>query len=218
MVSPGSSHGWLISWDHSTVRVGHQCWNTGKGSSVSDGAGSNRCNSWNNGRHDWSNGGNGGWASHISWARSNGSVEGCTLGCQMISPGGDNSWLVSWGHGAVGVGNQSWDTSEGSHIWARGDGGSNGASVSDGASGDWCHSWGNGWSGNVAWSGGDSGLQGNALGSQVVSPGGDNGRLVGWGHSAVGVGNQLGHMDWQGGEVLGAGDSSGSKGGLRMGE
>ena len=128
----------------------------------------------------------------------------------MVSPGGDNSWLVSWGHGAVGVGNQSWDTSKGSHIWSRGDGASNGASVSDGASGDWCNSW----SGNVAWSRGDSGLEGNALGCQVVGPGGDNSRLVGWGHGAIGVGHQLGHMDREGGEVLGAGDSSGSKGGL----
>ena len=132
----------------------------------------------------------------------------------MVSPGSNNSWLISRGHSTIGVGNQLGDM-EGSNIWATGNWASNGTSITDWASGDWASNWGNGWASNISWARGNGSLKGNTLGSEMISPGGDHSWLVSWGYSTIGVGDQLGHMDWQGWEVLGAGNSSGSEGSLK---
>ena len=213
VVSPGGGNSWLVSWDHSTVGVGNQGWDTSKGTSIADGTSvSNGASSnWGN---SWGNGGNS-WAGNVSWAGGNGSMEGSTLGGQVVSPGSNNSWLISRGHSTVRVGNQSRDTSKGSNIWATGNGASNGTSIADGASGDWASNWGNGWASNISWARGNGSLKGNTLSGQMVSPGGNNSWLVSWGHSTIGVGDQLGHMDWQSWVVLGAGNSSGSKDSLK---
>merc|ERR550517_1154499 len=102
------------------------------------------------------------WNSWDSWnsranksgARCNSSMECGPLGSQVVGPGCNNSGLISRGHGTIGVRNKLWDTGQGSGIW---------------------QSWGNGRAGNGS---GDGSPESSALGGQVVSPGGNNSRLV----------------------------------------
>ena len=59
---------------------------------------------------------------------------------------------------------------------------------------------------SVSWSAGDSGMEGMALGGQMVGPSSDNGWLISWGHSTVRVGHKL----WDTGQWANVG--AGSKG------
>jgi len=214
VVSAGSHNCWLVSGDNSTVGVSNQGWDTGEGTSIWQSWGK----SWHSrgdGTDGTDSGGNWGWGK--SWAsnwadqagaRSNGSVESSALGSQVVSPGGNNSWLVGWGHGTIGVSNQLWDTSKGTNVlagssndggcWGN-DGASPGNDGGNGGSGISHRSSSNGSCGegraNQAGAGGHSSLESSALGSQMVSPGSNHSRLISWGHGTVGVGDQLWDMD-----------------------
>jgi len=61
----------------------------------------------------WTSWGNG---SNWSGARCDGSVEGSTLGGQVVSTGSNNCWLISWDHSTIGMCNQGRDASKGSGI------------------------------------------------------------------------------------------------------
>ena len=209
MVSPGGGNSWLVNWDHGTVGVGNQGWDTSKGTSIADGTSISNGTSSNWG-NSWGNWGDS-WASNVSWAGGNGSMEGSALGGQVVSPGSNNSWLISRGHSTVRVGNQSWDTSKGSNIWAMGDGASNRTSVTNRAMSNGASNWAS----NISWARGNSSLKGNTLGSQMVSPSGNNSWLISWGHGSIRVGDQLGHMDWLSWGIMGTGNSSGSKDSLK---
>jgi len=236
VVGTGSHHSRLVGRDHSSVGVGNQVWDTSQGTSWAKGwqSGGNRAdatNSWANGAEGMNSWGNGGWgeggASH-NWTgktgtRSDSGVESGSLGTQMVSPGGHNRRGVSWGHGAVGVGNQMWDTSKGANI---GTGSSDdGASLGKDGAG-MGNDWGN-WGGNggsvegwayQAGSRGDSSVESSSFGGQVVGPGGDNGWLIGRGHGSIGVGHQLGDVDGSkgSGQNASAGNGSRAKGSQQL--
>jgi len=213
----------LVSRDHSSVGVGNQVWDTSQGTSWGKGrqSGGNRAdgtNSWANGGDGMNSWGDWGWseggASH-NWTgkagtRSDSGVESCSLGGQVISPGGNNRRGVSWGHSAIGVGDQMWDTSQG-------------ADVLTGSSDDWSHwgkdgaslgnNWGN-WGGNgggveswanQAGSRCDSSMESDVLGTQVVGPSSHNGWLVSRGHGSIGVGHQWAASKVVGTQVVGTG-------------
>merc|ERR1719209_1259998 len=94
------------------------------------------------------------------------------LDTKVVCPGSDDSRLVSWGHSAVGVGNQVWDSGQGSSVrqgWGKG-----WHSLGNGG-------WGDGGS-NQARARSDSSVESGSLGGQVVSPGGHNRWGVSWGH------------------------------------
>jgi len=211
VVSPGGNDGWLISWGHGTVRVGNQVWDTGQGADVWQGwskswsSGSNGAD----GMNSWGKGGASHWAGE-AWAGSNSSMESGTLGGQVVSPGGNNRRGVSWGHSAIGVGDQMWDTGQG-------------ADVLTGSSDDWSHwgkdgaslgnNWGN-WGGNgggveswanQAGSRCDSSMESDVLGTQVVGPSSHNGWLVSRGHGSIGVGHQWAASKVVGTQVVGTG-------------
>ena len=107
--------------------------------------------------------------------QADGSGHWQALGPEVVGLGSDNGWLVSWDYGSVGVGHELGDVKwAGVANWVGnanggGNGGSNGVSVS--------------------WSAGDSGMEGMALGGQMVGPSSDNGWLISWGHSSVRVGH-----------------------------
>merc|ERR1719312_2252067 len=105
----------------------------------------------------------------------------------MVSPSSHNSWLISWGHSTVGVGNQSRDTSKGTSIadGTSSNGGGDGTSVAN----SWSN-WGNSWASNQSWAREDGSIESSALSQQVVSPSCSNSWLICWGHCTVGVGNQ----------------------------
>jgi len=222
VVGAGSHDGWLVSWDNSSVGVGNQLWDTSQGTSKwvswakgwhSGGNGTDGTNS--GGEGGWGKGGAGYWASEAG-TRSNGSVESGSLGGQVISPGSDNSWLVSWGHSAVGVGNQLWDTSQGANVGAGSS--DDGASLGkDGAglSNDWGNWSGNGGSvegwANQAGARSNCSMESSSLGGQVVSPGGDNSWLISRGHGTIGVGDELGNVDGSKGSGKNASAGNGSR-------
>jgi len=223
VVSAGSHNCWLVSGDHSSVGVGDESGDTGQGTSIwqswgnswhSGGDGTDGTDSGGDGTNGTDSRGNWGWGKSRAgnWANQagageHGSLESGALGSQVVSPGSHDSRLISWGHSAIRVGDQLWDTCKGADVWAgsSNDGGSwgndwaspsndrgNRSRVSHGSSSN--GGWGDGGA-NQAGAGEHSGLESGALGSQMVSPGGNDGRLISWGHSAIGVGDQLWDMD-----------------------
>ena len=135
--------------------------------------------------------------------QADGSGHWQALGPKVVSLGGDNSWLISWDHGSIGVGHKLRDVKwAGVAYWVGnanwGNGGSN-RGVKGGSNGV-----------SVSWSAGDSGMEGMALGGQMVGPSSDNGWLISWGHSSVGVGHKLGDTgQWA---KVGAGSKGHSRG------
>ena len=128
--------------------------------------------------------------------QADGSGHWQALGPEVVGLGSDNGWLVSWDYGSVGVGHKLGDVKwagvanwVGNANWGSNGGGNRG---SNGVS--------------VSWSAGDSGMEGMALGGQMVGPSSDNGWLISWGHSSVRVGHKL----WDAGQWANIG--AGSKG------
>jgi len=242
VVSAGSHNCWLVSGDNSSVGVGDESRDTGQGTGIwqswgngwhSRGDRTNSTHSRGDGTNSTDSRGNWGWGKSRAgnWANQagageHGSLESGALGSQVVSPGSHDSRLISWGHGAVWVGDQLWDTCKWANVWAgssndRGSWGNDWASPGNnrGNRSRISHrssskgGWGDGGA-NQAGAGEHSGLESGALGSQMVSPGGNDSRLVSWGHSAIGVGDQLWDVDGSkgAGEDASAGNGSSGEG------
>jgi len=102
-------------------------------------------------------------------------VEGETLGGKMVGTGSHDGGLVSWDHGAVGVGHQVRDTSQGTGI-------------ADTVASCW-DSRGNGTNGAGARCNG--GVESGTLGGKVVGTGSHHCGLVSRDNSTIGVTNQV---------------------------